>query len=240
MAPPRMRLSPARPTSARPQGPGGAPGAGGDGSATGAGDGAGVLSAATGSGAGVPVDTDDPAGAEPLPDAASPITASVTPTSTVSPSSTRMAVSTPSAGDGTSESTLSVDTSNKGSSRATWSPTALYHLVMVPSVTVSPSCGMVTSGNVESPSGQGLHRLAERLGQRRMGLDELGHLIGSGLPIDGQVAGAELLGDPGPDHVDTEDPSGGPVGEALGHHLDQALGVPDDPVPGCYLRRGPS
>jgi hypothetical protein len=39
------------------------------------------------------------------------MTASFTPTSTVSPSSTRMAVSTPDAGAGTSESTLSVETS---------------------------------------------------------------------------------------------------------------------------------
>ena len=84
---------------------------------------------------------------------------------------------------------MSVDTSNSGSSRATWSPTALYHLVMVPSVTVSPSCGMVTSGNVEPPSGQGQHRLTERLGQRRVRLDELGHLVGGGLPVDGQVPG---------------------------------------------------
>src|ERR1700683_2259592 len=109
--------------------------------------------------------------------------ARVTPTSTVPPSSTRMAVSTPSAGDGTSESTLSVDTSKSGSSRATWSPTDLNHLVMVPSVTVSPSCGMVTSGKVEAPSGQCQHRLAEILGQGRMRLDELGHLVGGGFPI---------------------------------------------------------
>jgi hypothetical protein len=76
------------------------------------------------------------------------ITARGTPTSTVSPSWTRIAVRTPSAGDGTSESTLSVDTSNRGSSRATESPTDLNHFVMVPSVTVSPNCGIVTSGKV--------------------------------------------------------------------------------------------
>ena len=145
-------------------GPGGT-GAAGAAGGTGAADGAGGATGAA-------VDADP----LPLAEAASPITARVTPTSTVSPSSTRMAVSTPSAGDGTSESTLSVDTSNSGSSRATWSPTALYHLVMVPSVTVSPSCGMVTSGNVEPPSGQGQYRLAERLRQGRVRLDELGHL----------------------------------------------------------------
>jgi hypothetical protein len=61
------------------------------------------------------------------------------PTSTVSPSCTRISAKVPAAGDGTSESTLSVETSKSGSSRATASPTAFNHFVMVPSVTVSPS-----------------------------------------------------------------------------------------------------
>ena len=47
--------------------------------------------------------------------------------------------------DGTSESTLSVDTSNSTSSSSTRSPTCLAHRVIVPSVTVSPSCGIVMS-----------------------------------------------------------------------------------------------
>jgi hypothetical protein len=76
------------------------------------------------------------------------MTAKRTPTSTVSPSGTRISLSTPAAGEGTSESTLSVDTSKRGSSRATVSPTAFIHRVIVPSVTVSPSCGIVTSANV--------------------------------------------------------------------------------------------
>ena len=58
--------------------------------------------------------------------APSPITASRTPTSTVSPSGTRISVRTPAAGEGTSESTLSVETSKSGSSRSTWSPTRLH------------------------------------------------------------------------------------------------------------------
>jgi hypothetical protein len=45
--------------------------------------------------------------------------ASTAPTSTVSPSGTRISDRTPVTGDGTSESTLSVDTSNSGSSSAT-------------------------------------------------------------------------------------------------------------------------
>ena len=74
------------------------------------------------------------------------------PTSTVSPSGTRISSSTPAAGDGTSESTLSVETSNSGSSTSTRSPTALNHWVIVPSVTVSPSCGISTSAMVSLPT----------------------------------------------------------------------------------------
>jgi len=73
------------------------------------------------------------------------MTASTTPTSTVSPSATLISTRVPAVGEGTSESTLSVETSKSGSSSATASPTALNHLVIVPSVTVSPSCGIVMS-----------------------------------------------------------------------------------------------
>src|SRR5581483_8715015 len=68
-------------------------------------------------------------------------------------------------GDGTSESTLSVETSKSTSSSATASPTCLNHFVMVPSVTVSPSWGIVTSAMQTSP-GECHHRLAEQLAQR--------------------------------------------------------------------------
>src|ERR1700730_15080493 len=64
-----------------------------------------------------------------------------------------------------------------------------------------------------------------------MRLDELGHLFGRGLPVDSQVAGAELLGHPRADHVDPEDPAGGAVGEFFGHDLHHALGLADDPGP---------
>jgi hypothetical protein len=67
------------------------------------------------------------------------------PTGTVSPSPTRISVNTPATGEGTSVSTLSVETSNNGSSAATESPTFLNQRVMVPSVTVSPNCGSDTS-----------------------------------------------------------------------------------------------
>ena len=76
---------------------------------------------------------------------ASPIRASGVPTGTVSPAATRISSSTPSYGLGISESTLSVDTSNSGSSNSTVSPAFFSQELMVPSVTVSPSFGMVMS-----------------------------------------------------------------------------------------------
>ncbi len=126
--------------------------------ATGAQAGAGFASATFGSGAGaaaVGCGAGGGDGAANAADAAaafpeSEITASRAPTSTVSPSATRISETTPAVGAGTSESTLSVDTSNSGSSAATGSPTCLNQRVIVPSVTVSPSCGIVTSTNLPS------------------------------------------------------------------------------------------
>ncbi len=73
---------------------------------------------------------------------------SITPTTvligTVSPSLTLISLTTPAIGDGISASTLSVEISNKGSSRSTGSPTFFSHRTMVPSATDSPICGMTT------------------------------------------------------------------------------------------------
>src|SRR5215207_6536875 len=77
--------------------------------------------------------------------------ATAVPTGTVCPLWTKTSSSTPSYGLGISESTLSVDTSKSGSSKATVSPTCLNQVPTVPSVTVSPSFGIVTS--CTSPSG---------------------------------------------------------------------------------------
>src|SRR5262245_11010295 len=71
--------------------------------------------------------------------------ASMVPTSTVSPSWTRICVTTPSAGLGTSVSTLSVEISRSGSSRPIGSPTCLSHFVTVPSETDTPIWGITTS-----------------------------------------------------------------------------------------------
>ena len=75
----------------------------------------------------------------------SSMTAILVPIFTVSPSATRISARMPSAGAGISVSTLSVETSNRVSSAVTLSPIFLHHTVTVPSVTVSPSCGMMTS-----------------------------------------------------------------------------------------------
>src|SRR5580658_7759789 len=64
---------------------------------------------------------------------------------TVCPSLTLISFSTPAEGDGISASTLSVEISNKGSSRSTLSPGFLSHLVIVPSKMLSPICGITTS-----------------------------------------------------------------------------------------------
>ena len=53
-------------------------------------------------------------------------------------------MSTPATGEGISVSTLSVETSSNGSSTSTVSPTSFNHVVMVPSVTDSPSSGIST------------------------------------------------------------------------------------------------
>ena len=63
------------------------------------------------------------------------------PTSTVVPSGTTIASSTPSAGDGISTLILSVWISTSGSSLRTRSPTCFSHFETVPSATLSPSCG---------------------------------------------------------------------------------------------------
>ena len=55
-----------------------------------------------------------------------------------------MAVSVPAKGDGTSAFTLSVITSTIGSYFSTRSPGFLSQRPIVPSATLSPSCGIVT------------------------------------------------------------------------------------------------
>ena len=63
-----------------------------------------------------------------------------------------METKTPDAGDGISVSTLSVETSRRASSTVTLSPTCFNQRVTVPSVTDSPSAGIVTM--VPLPAGE--------------------------------------------------------------------------------------
>ena len=90
---------------------------------------------------------------------------------TVAPSGTLISVRVPATGEGISASTLSVEISKMGSSRATVSPTFLSHLVMVPSVMDSPICGMRTS--VPGPAAAGPPH-------RRGGLRGGGYVAGCG------------------------------------------------------------
>src|SRR6266508_5634071 len=160
------------------------------------------------------------------------MTARRVPTSAVSPSWTRISLSVPAVGAGTSESTLSVETSNSGSSASTWSPTFFSQRVIVPSVTVSPSCGiwMSTRGppssGVQASTGERQRRLAEQLAERRVRMNERPHLGRARLPVDGEVALLEELGRPGAGDVDAEHRA-----VALGDDLHQAVGLADDERP---------
>ncbi len=77
--------------------------------------------------------------------AASEITATTAPTGATAPDATRISASTPLVVEGTSMETLSVSISNRLSPGLTGSPTDLNHLAILPSDTVSPSCGIRTS-----------------------------------------------------------------------------------------------
>ena len=91
---------------------------------------------------------------EELEPAEPPMTARSAPTGTVSSSATRIFVSLPATGEGTSVSTLSVETSSRGSSTATSSPSDLSQRVIVPSVTDSPSAGIVTFSPPETSAAE--------------------------------------------------------------------------------------
>src|SRR6185369_13194861 len=85
------------------------------------------------------------AGAEVAAAPAPEITATTAPTLATSPTLKRISVSVPLVVDGTSIDVLSVSISNRLSPGFTASPAALNHFVILPSATVSPSCGIRTS-----------------------------------------------------------------------------------------------
>src|SRR4029453_7411931 len=117
-----------------------------------------------------------------------PITASSAAPSPVSSAWTLIDWSTPATGEGTSVSTLSVDTSNSGSSASTWSPSCFSQRVIVASGSDLPRSGMVTVGGFPSPEAPALGRcllallLAAGLLAALLGL---GGLLGRLLPVPG-------------------------------------------------------
>ena len=155
----------------------------------------------------------------PPPAGASPITASTVPTSTVSPSGTRISVSVPA----DRRRHLGVDLVGRHLEQrlvlGDLVADRLNHLVIVPSVTVSPSWGIgcrpsrsllarrCRTGQPCRPRPvSDEHRLAEELADSvGCGWMKCGDLVDRGLPVDRQVALAELLGDPRADHVHAED-----------------------------------
>ena len=86
---------------------------------------------------------------------ASSMAQTTVPTVTVAPSSTLIDTEGACGGRGISASTLSVEISKSGSSRATVSPGFLSHLVRVPSVMDSPIWGITTSVGMRTVSGKG-------------------------------------------------------------------------------------
>ena len=103
---------------------------------------------ATGAGAAGAVAAGAAGAAAPEP---SPIIARAAPTSTSSSSGTRICSTTPATGEGTSVSTLSVETSTRGASTSMVSPTSTSQRVTVPSVTDSPSAGSTTVWDIIFP-----------------------------------------------------------------------------------------
>src|SRR5918912_1894428 len=87
----------------------------------------------------MPVEAAAPAGTA----ASTSISASSPPTGIVAPSGAMILTSVPATGDGISALTLSVTISTSDSSRSTLSPSALSQREITPSVTDSPSCGIV-------------------------------------------------------------------------------------------------
>ena len=76
-------------------------------------------------------------------------------TATTSPSCARIFTTRPPCGAGSSLSALSVAISTSGSSFRTMSPSRTRHLLIVPSDTLSPSCGMMTSMTIGRISSSG-------------------------------------------------------------------------------------
>src|SRR5690606_37965836 len=154
------------------------------------------------------------------------MTARTAPTSAVSSSGTKISSRTPATGDGTSVSTLSVETSSKGSSTSILSPTFFNQRVTVPSVTLSPSAGSTTDSlivrsqivlslvfygarldSVQRLTGELQHGLADRLVLRRVTVNKRRDILGVGLPVHNELRFTDKFADTCTDHVDPDDRS---------------------------------
>src|ERR1700722_12243194 len=140
-----------------------------------------------------------------LPSPPAPATIATTaPTGATSPAATRISVSVPADVAGTSIDTLSVSISNRLSPGLTASPIDLNQVVILPSATVSPSCGIRMSMSALSLSLSPTHRHVLRL-------HELHHALVSAFAADAALLGAaERCGGIGdepavePDHAEVE------------------------------------
>src|SRR5229473_1917044 len=117
--------------------------------------------------------------AAPLPE----ITATTAPTGATSPAATRTSARMPASVAGTSIDTLSVSISNRLSPGATLSPADLNHFVILPSATVSPSCGIRTSMGLFDPLPRDLLRAVRRtqdesIADEFVAAHEVGHAVG--------------------------------------------------------------
>src|SRR6476659_7209319 len=115
--------------------------------------------------------------------------AMATPTSTVSPTATRISCTRPVAGDSTSVSILSVEIEAMISSASTQSPTCFFHSTTVPSATETPICGIVTAALVVEELTHGLPDVVDlrqdRLLQRgREGDGDVGRRHADDRPVE--------------------------------------------------------
>src|SRR4030095_9277714 len=111
----------------------------------------------------------------------------------------------PAAGGGMFASTLSVEISNSGSSRATWSPSFLIQRTIVPSAIDSPICGMTTSVgmnlDVYRASVDPLSCLSDSFSHCRMGVNRSDQFFDGALSPQRHRGLGNQFGRPGTNHV---------------------------------------
>ena len=112
------------------------------------------------------------------------------PTATVVSTGTSIARSVPATGDGISVSTLSVETSRSASSTATESPTFFSQRVTVPSLTDSPSAGIVITVPADGAAATGAATTGAATTGGATGAATTGAGVATGAAATGVAAGA--------------------------------------------------